>query len=126
MVDYPRSVGVAELIQNELGELLLRHVKDPRVRGVRITRVEVSPDLGQAKAHFSRYGEERGGEEELEEGLRGLERAAGFLQGKLGERLRLRRTPQLRFYIDRSLAQSDHIERLIQGLREESAGEGGA
>lgn len=125
-MDYPRSVRVAELIQADLADLLTRHVKDPRVKGVTITRVEVSPDLRQAKVHFSRYSAEgRGSEEEMEEGLRGLERASGFLQAKLGERLELKRTPRLLFFPDRGMAYSDHIERLLAKVRREDHGEEG-
>ncbi len=118
-MNYPRSARVAELIQAELADLLMREVKDPRVESIVITRVEVSPDLRQATIHFSRYGEGRGGEEEVAEGREGLERAGSFLQMKLGERLALKRVPHLRFVVDRGMAHSEHIERLIYKLRRE-------
>ncbi len=114
-----RMLRVAELIQSELANLVMRDVKDPRVRHVVITRVEMSPDLRAAKVFFSRYGEEQGTSEEREEGGRGLERAGGFLQRKLGERLQLKRTPRLRFFPDRGLAHSDEIERLLAGARKQ-------
>ncbi len=115
---YPRSVRVAELIQAELAGMLLREVKDPRVRGVVVTKVEVSPDLHKALVYFSRYGEARGSEEEIEEGREGLNRALGFLQGKLAERLRLRRVPRLEFHVDHGIARGDHINKLLHGLGE--------
>ena len=121
---YPRSARVAELIQKELAELILREVKDPRVENIVITRVDISPDLQNAKVYFSRYGEKFGEEKEVEEGLEGLERAAGFLQGRIGERIRLKRTPRLRFEIDRNLAHSDEIDRLLHTLHEEETEEG--
>ena len=116
-MQYPRTARVAELIQAELASLLLKEVKDPRVRHVVITRVEVSADLRRATVHFSRYGEGQGSEEEVAEGQKGLERAAGFLQAKLGERLETRCTPHIRFVPDRGMAHSDHIERLLLSLR---------
>jgi ribosome-binding factor A len=116
--DYPRAVRVAELIQAELAGMLIREVKDPRVRGVVITKVEVSPDLGKAFVYFSRYAEARGSDEEIEEGREGLGRAMGFLQGKLAERLRLRRVPRLEFHVDRGIAHGDHINKLLHGLGE--------
>ncbi|MEK6710130.1 MAG: 30S ribosome-binding factor RbfA [Nitrospinota bacterium] len=116
-MQYPRTARVAELIQAELASLLLKEVKDPRVRHVVITRVEVSADLGRATVHFSRYGEGQGSEEEVAEGRKGLERAAGFLQARLGERLEIRRTPRLTFVPDRGMAHSDRIERLLLSLR---------
>jgi ribosome-binding factor A len=116
-MQYPRTARVAELIQAELSALLLREVKDPRVRGVVITRVEVTPDLRRATVRFSRYDEGRGGEEELAEGQKGLDRAVGFLQAKLAERLEMRRTPQIRFLLDRGMAHSDHIERVLSSIK---------
>ena len=108
---------VAELIQSELANMVMRDVKDPRVRNVVITRVEMSPDLRVAKVYFSRYGENQGNLEEVEEGLRGFERASGFLQKKLAERLGLKSTPKLKFFTDRGLAYSDEIERLLSDVK---------
>jgi len=119
---YPRSARVADLIQAELADLLVREVKDPRVKNVVITRVEVTPDLRQARVHFSRYGEGRGADAEVEEGRLGLERAGGFLQAKLGERLSLKRTPRLSFVPDRGMAHSDHIDRLLAEARRKEEG----
>jgi ribosome-binding factor A len=113
---YSRTARVAELIHAELSVLLLKEVKDPRVRNVVITRVEVTPDLRLATAHFSRYGEGKGSEEEIAEGLQGLERSTGFLRAKLGERLELRVVPNLRFLVDRGVAYSDKIERLLADI----------
>ena len=112
-----RILRVSELIQSELANLVMRDVKDPRVRHVVITRVEISSDLRVAKVYFSRYGENQGNVKEVEEGLKGLERASGFLQRKLAERLELKCTPRLKFFTDRSLAFSDEIERLLSDVK---------
>lgn len=114
-----RRLRVAGLIREELANLVTRNLKDPRVRHVVITRVEVAPDLRTAKVHFSRYGERQGGSEEMEEGRRGLDRAGGFLQRKLAERLELKSTPRLKFFADHGLAHSDEIERLLSGVKKE-------
>ncbi len=108
---------VAELIQSEIANMVMRDVKDPRVQHVVITRVEVSPDLKVAKVYFSRYGENQGNAEEMEEGMQGLERARGFLQWKLAERLKLKSTPKLKFFVDHSLTYSDEIERLLSDVK---------
>ncbi|MFP6889962.1 MAG: 30S ribosome-binding factor RbfA [Nitrospinota bacterium] len=113
---YPRSARVAELIQSELARMLLRDVKDPRVKDVMITRIELTDDLREASVFFSRYGEGRGSEAEVEEGREGLERASGFLQGRLGKRLRLKRTPRLVFRAERNPGESDRIEQLLSEL----------
>lgn len=112
-----RMLRVAELIQSELANMVMKDMKDPRLRRVVITRVEVSRDLRVAKVYFSRYGENQGNVEETEESFRGLERAGGFLQRKLAERLQLKNTPRLKFFIDRSLAYSDKIERLLSDAK---------
>ena len=112
-----RMLRVAELIQSEIANMVMRDVKDPRVQHVVITHVEVSPDLRVAKVYFSRYGEKRGNVEEMEEGFKGLERAAGFLQRKLAERLQLKSTPRLKFFFDHSLAHSAEIERLLSDVK---------
>lgn len=114
--NYPRSARVAELIHAELGGLLLNGVKDPRVRNVGITRVEVSPDLRVASVFYSCYGEGRGSEAEIEEGMEGLVRASGFLQAKLADRLELRRVPKLEFHVDRGIGHSDEINRMLMNL----------
>ncbi len=116
---YSRMLRVAELIHSELATLVMRDVKDPRVRHVVITRVEVAPDLRSAKVYFSRYGENQGSAEEMEEGLRGMERASGFLQKKLAERLDLKSTPRLKFLFDQGLAHSAEVERLLSGVKEQ-------
>ena len=115
-----RTSRVADLIQNELANLILREVKDPRAQEVVLTRVEVSPDLRIAKVHFSRYGKGIGVEKDLlEEGREGLQHAAGFLQGRLGERLRMRRTPQLSFFIDLNMEHGNRIEEMLANLRKD-------
>ena len=116
---YPRSARVAERIHVELASMLLREVKDPRVKDVVITKVEVTPDLRSATVFFSRYGKGRGDESEIQEGLDGLERAKGYLQSKIGSRLQLKRVPRLAFQVDNALAYSDKIDRLLHGLQDD-------
>ena len=117
---YPRSVRVAERIQAELASLLIHGVKDPRVRNVVITRVEVSPDLRAAKVYFNCFGAKPGDAAEIENVQEGLERASGFLQSKVASQLQLKRAPSLVFQIDSRLAEAENIERLLRGLREEN------
>ena len=121
---YPRSVRVAERIQAELASLLIHGVKDPRVRNVVITRVEVTPDLRTARAYFTSFGENAGDEAEIESVQEGLERAKGFLQSKVASQLQLKRAPSLAFHVDSGLSEAKNIDRLLQGLRKENrAGE---
>jgi len=114
--NYPRSARVAELIQSELARMLLRDVKDPRLENVVITRVDLTNDLREAVVYFRRFGEGRGSETEVAEGFEGLERASGFLQGKLGNRLRLKHTPRLKFCVERDLGGGGRIDQLVNEL----------
>ena len=88
-----RTVRVNELLREEISELLLREVKDPRVgQGlVTITEVEVSPDLRHATVYVSHLGEEA----ERAGVLKGLEHSAHFLHRELMHRLAMRNVPEL-------------------------------
>jgi len=93
--------------------MIAREVHDPGVGFVTITRVAVTPDLQQARVYYTALGDEkarRGSE-------RALGRAAAFLRGKLGARLRLKRTPEIEFVYDESIAGQDRIEQLLSEIR---------
>lgn len=119
-----RPERVADQIRGELGQLLAREVHDPGIGFVTITRVQVSPDLQQARVFYTSLGKSdllKGGQEK--EALaarknteRALERAASFLRRQIGSRLRLKRVPELRFLYDESIAGQDRIEQLINEL----------
>ena len=92
---------------------ILRDLKDPRVRHVTVTFVEVSPDMRQAKVHVSIMGTET--EQHL--CLRGLQSAAGFLQSKLAANIDMRYTPKITFVIDQGVKRSIEVMRILQQLR---------
>ena len=107
---YKRRVG--DLIRTHLMDLLERKVNDPRLHLVTITDVDVTADASRADVHFSVLG----GEEAQAETLEGLQSAAGWLRRELGNRLRLRNTPQLTFRYDPSLERGEHIASLLDEL----------
>ncbi len=107
---------VAELIRNELGNAVLRNLRDPRVGFVTITRVEVSADLHYAKVFYSVIGNEAKRAETHE----ALNRARGFLQKDLATELNLRYTPHLDFYLDNSLDHSLEISSVIEELHDKN------
>jgi ribosome-binding factor A len=109
---------VAEAIKREVSDLLAREVKDPRVHFATVMDVEVAEDLRFAKIFVSVMGSD----EEKAESLEGLQHATGFLRSQLGARIRLRFTPEIRFYLDRSLDHAFRIEELLQGLKKEASG----
>ena len=110
-----RTNRIASLIQVELGGLVLRKLKDPRVSFVTITHVDISPDLKSAKVFYSALGD---GKQRADAG-RGLEHAAGFLQHEIAVALKLRFTPKLTFHLDDTLEESLRIQQILQNLEKE-------
>ena len=107
-----RPERVGDQIRGELALLLAREVHDPGIGFVTLTRVRVSPDLQQARVYFTTLGDDKA----RRSSARALERAAPFLRRQIGVRLRLKRTPQLVFQYDESIAGQDRIERLLNEL----------
>ncbi len=89
---------------------ILAELKDPRIRDVTVTYVEVSPDLRHAKVHVSVMGDET--RQNLS--LRGLQSAAGFLQSKIAERIEIRYTPKLSFLLDQGVKRSIAVAQILQ------------
>ncbi len=99
-------------MQRELAELIRREVKDPRVGLVTITAVEVSRDLGHAKVFITVMGAD--GSDGVEQTLKALGNAAGFLRLQLGRVMNLRSVPQLHFHFDESISRGAHLSALIE------------
>lgn len=108
--DHSRPRRVAEQIQRELAELIQLEVKDPRVGMVTLTEVEVTPDYSHAKVYFTLLSQEHS----LDETLKGLNRAAGYLRSQLAHRMRLRIMPQLHFVFDSSVERGVQLSHLIE------------
>lgn len=111
-----RQKRVADLILRELSDIVRRRVKDPRLEGLTITGVKVSPDYGYADILIYRLG---GDPEALDEALEGLESAKGFIRRELGSRISIRQTPELRFHLDESIDYGAHIESLLDQIAKE-------
>ena len=113
-MEHKRADRVADLILKELAEVLMRRVKDPRLAEITLTKVDVSPDLRNAKVYYSLLGDDQ----KKDEVAGGLESARGFVKRELGKRLHLRRIPDIVFYFDASLEHGSHIEQLLTELEE--------
>ena len=111
--EFSRSQRVGQQVQRALGELLLLEVKDPRVKGVNITAVDVSKDLGVAQAWFSLMDPEQ----DPAQAEAGLRAAAGFLRAQLSRQMTLRRVPELRFSHDESIRRGSELSQLIDEAR---------
>jgi ribosome-binding factor A len=114
MIRFKRSEKVGDLIREEISQIFLRGLKDPRIGFVTITKVDVSDDLRVAKVYYSVFG----GEQEKEESYEGLESAKGYIKRELGRRVRLKYMPEISFKFDDSLEYGEHIEELLRGVKD--------
>ncbi|HEY9728673.1 MAG TPA: 30S ribosome-binding factor RbfA [Chroococcales cyanobacterium] len=112
-----RISRVASLIQQEVSSMLLNDIKDDRVGAgmVSVTDVDVSGDLQHAKIYVSIYGTD----EAKKETMAGLKSATGYVRRELGQRIRLRRTPEVVFIEDLALERGDRMLTLLNQLSEE-------
>lgn len=107
-----RATRVGEQMKKELGDIIGRKLKDPRIGFLTVTDVRVSGDLQIAKVYISVLGDEK----KREETLKGLAKAKGFIRSELGNRIRLRKTPEIHFEFDESIDYGNRIETLIHEL----------
>lgn len=112
-----RASRVGDRIQAELASLLTREVHDPGIGFLTITSVKLSADLQQARVYYTAIGDEKA----KRESARALDRATPFLRRQVGQRLRLKRVPELTFFYDESIEQGDRVERILQELETERA-----
>lgn len=117
-----RLERVAEEIRREVSDILQHRASDPRLVWTSVTRVAVSRDLSVARIHVSVLGDD----DRQEEAFRALEKAAAFVRSELGRRVRLRRTPELRFIADPGIEYSLRVNRLLGelGFAEDDASTG--
>jgi ribosome-binding factor A len=113
--EYPRSARINVQIQRELAEIIRDELRDPRVKGVTLTDVEVSPDMRHAKIHVSVLALDG----KPEEAAKALNGAAGKLRHILKLRLKLRHIPELHFNGDATAASAEHVNKLIREARDE-------
>ena len=112
-----RLARVSEVVRETAANAILFELKDPRVKGVTVTRAEVSGDLQHAKVFVSVMGTEK--EQQLT--MHGLKSAAGFIQTKLADRLTSRYVPHVTFVLDEGVKKSIEIARLIREENERNA-----
>ncbi len=107
-----RPDRVADQIRAELAQLLTREVHDPGIGFVTLTRVQVSPDLQQARVFYTVLGDDKA----RKNSAGALHRASAFLRRQIGARLRLKRVPELKFQYDEAVAGQDRIDRLLNEI----------
>ena len=109
-----RLKRIGERIQEELSEMLIFKISDPRLSGLFITGVDVDRELTFADVFVSAVE----GASRSKEALEGLQHAAGFLRHELAAAVHLRIFPKLRFHWDSTPENADRIERILNTLRE--------
>ncbi len=117
MAQGRRVERVAALIRREVSELLTSGIKDERVQQgmVSVTKVEVAGDLQHCRIFVSIFGSD----EDREVTMAGLKAASIYVKGELGRRLKLRRTPEVVFQLDRGLEEGTTVLGLLQRLEAE-------
>lgn len=119
MVSKLRAQRIAERIQEDLSEIILHEVQDPRISGVFVTGVKVDRELAFADVYVSAIE----GSERSDEIISGLEHAGGFLRSVLAQRVDLRTFPRLRFHWDPTAERAERIEQLLDSLQPASSTE---
>jgi ribosome-binding factor A len=104
-----RLLKAAAAIRQVVSMAILTELKDPRVRDVTVTHVEMTPDMREAKVYVSIMGDTV--RQDLS--LRGLQNARGFLQAKIAERIETRYTPRLRFVVDMGVKRSIEVAEIL-------------
>lgn len=99
--------------QEAISTILMKEVKDQDIKFVTITGVEVTSDLSFAKVYYTVLDQERKESTKI-----ALEKASPFIRTKLAESVEVRHTPELRFIYDKSIAYGEHIDKLIEELKE--------
>jgi ribosome-binding factor A len=112
-----RLARVSEVVRETAANAILFDMKDPRVKGVTVTRAEVTADLQHAKVFVSVMGSEK--DQQL--AMHGLKSAAGFVQTKLADRLTSRYVPHVTFVLDEGVKKSIEIARIIREENERLA-----
>jgi ribosome-binding factor A len=115
-----RPERVADQIRAEVTTMISRELRDPAVGFVTVTRVQVSPDLQHARVYYTSLGDETA----RRNTGRALDRAAGFMRRQIGQRLRLRRAPEIHFHFDESIGHQSRVERLLKEIADERAERG--
>jgi ribosome-binding factor A len=114
-MDFKRADRVADLIKQEMSDILRREVHDPRIANITVTDVRLTDDLRSARIYYVELGKDS-----LSADVeKGLAKAKGFLKRELGKRLQLRYIPELNFFYDPSFEYGSRIERLLKEVRKD-------
>ncbi len=112
-----RMDRVNQQFKREVSQIIHRDLADPRLRFVTVTRADVSRDLQNAKIYFTALGDEQ----QVQEAQKGLESARGMIRRLIGQRIKMRYTPDIAFAYDKSVGFQSSIEETIAEIKNENA-----
>lgn len=118
-MNVKRAHRVAGLIMAEVSDILLKQIRDPRVKLVTVTRVKVTDDLRLARIFFVETGKDVCDPQVKE----GLDKAVGFFKRELGKRLQLRYVPDVIFTVDEAFEYGSRIDKLLAEIQKEETGD---
>ena len=100
-----------------LAEILSREISDPRLEDVVINRIELASDGSYAKVYVSTWSDAE--DDQADDRIRALIRAAGYIRRLLSARLKVRTVPELRFFWDDSVKEGEQVLSLIRSMKTE-------
>jgi len=116
--EFSRLDRIGDQIQRDLAQLIQRELKDPRLGMVTVNLVKVSKDLSYADIYVTVLNlRDVDDQAAIDDSLKILKQAAGFLRAELGRAIKLRVMPQLRFHFDQTIGQAQKLGALIQQAR---------
>ncbi len=115
MHPYKRSVRVGDLIREEIADIIMHRLKDPRLGFVTVTGAKVSDDLRHATVYVSVFEDIR-----RDETLKVLTSSASFIRSELSKRVKMKFIPKLFFKIDESIEYGQKIDRILDGIKSET------
>jgi ribosome-binding factor A len=113
MKPFARSDRVCGQIHKVLSDILLKRIKDPRLKSATITDVKMSRDLRIARIYFTTTGNKNS----VEEAIEGFKSAIGYVKRTLAGQLGLRYMPELRFFYDESFDYGSHIDKILKDVK---------
>lgn len=109
---FSRSDRVADLIREEVAQMFVHDISDPRVHGITITDLKITPDLLTARIYYV-----SANKKEVKVMTQGLESVKGYIRKELSKRVKMRRVPELEFYYDEVFEHGMHMESLLKGIK---------
>ncbi len=113
MLPYKRSQRVSDLLREEIAEIVIHRLKDPRIGFVTITGVNVTDDIKIAKIYVSIFKDE-----DKKTTLEILNSAKSFIRSELSKRIRMKSIPSIEFRLDTSIEYGNKIDRLLKDIKE--------